>query len=249
MPVKRTKRIFTLFAWKDALYRISSPSYDIIVNEIKHQRYVLENYIRKHPAFKTSLTPLPLLSKAPPIAEVMSDAALVTNVGPMAGVAGAIAHAGVTAACRDGADEAIIENGGDIYLTSTREILVGLYSGGGKLTNALAFLVKPDAMPLALCSSSSHMGHSGSFGNCDLATVTAKNGALADAAATLVCNSVKSKGDIEIVLERTITIPGILGVLIIKDDHIGMIGELPELVKNADPEIKSKITHDPVWIL
>ena len=91
------------------------------------------------------------------------------------------------------------------------------------------------------------MGHSESFGACNLATVTAKDGALADAAATLACNSVKGVEDIKPVLESTIIIPKILGVLIIKDDCIGMIGELPEVVKNIDPELKGKITHDQGW--
>jgi ApbE superfamily uncharacterized protein (UPF0280 family) len=53
--------------------------------------------------------------------------------------------------------------------------------------------------------------------------------------------------DIKPVLEKAAGIPGVRGILIIKDDRIGMIGELPALVKNRDPELKSKITHDSCW--
>lgn len=241
------KRVFKLFTWKGARYRICSPAFELIIEEIKKQREILEAYIRQHPDFKTSFSPLCLLKEAPYLAMRMAQASEKTDVGPMAAVAGAIAEAGAQAAWTAGAEEAIVENGGDIYLASHKEIVVGLYPGGGKLSLTLAFLIKPADMPLAICSSSSRMGHSDSFGSCDLATVTAKNGALADAAATRVCNSVKKAEDIKPVLEKMITIPGILGVLIIKDDHIGMIGELPALVKNRDPDLKNKITHDSCW--
>ena len=168
------KRLFRLFSWKGATYRICSPAFDLIIKEIKKQRNLLEAYIRKHPVFQTALHPIALLPFAPSIAQQMADAADKTGVGPMAGVAGAIAHTGVLAARRAGTEEAVVENGGDIFLSSDREIVVGLYSGRGKLMDALAFFVKPKHMPLAICSSSSRMGHSESFGACDLATVTAK---------------------------------------------------------------------------
>ncbi|MBN2532350.1 MAG: UPF0280 family protein [Spirochaetales bacterium] len=236
-----------MFIWKGARYRICSPLYDLITEEIKKQRSILEAYIQGHPDFKTSFRPLCLHSGAPSIAIQMARASEKTNVGPMAAVAGAIAEAGVKAACEAGAEEAIVENGGDIYLASSKEMFVGLYSGRGKLSDTLAFFIKPGDMPLAICSSSSRMGHSDSFGSCDLATVTAKDGALADAAATYVCNSVKKVEDIESVLEKSGTIPGVHGILIIKDNRIGMIGELPAIVKNPDPGLKNKITHDICW--
>jgi uncharacterized protein len=247
--MKNTHREFRLFTWKAARYRICSPAFHLITGEIKKQRELLETYIRQHPAFKSSLVPLSLLDSAPPLALTMADAARKTDVGPMAAVAGGIAEAGVKAACAAGVDEAIVENGGDIYLTAERKIHVGLYSGGGKLADTLAFCISPGEMPLAICSSSSRMGHSASFGACDLATVTSKEGALADAAATRICNDVKEVKDIEPVLEVMISVPGILGILIIKDDHIGMIGNLPRLVKNRDPDLHRKITRDSCWIL
>ena len=97
---------------------------------------------------------------------------------------------------------------------------------------------------MALCSSSSFLGHSQSFGQCDLATIAAKEAALADAAATQACNMVRSKEDIDTALQKISEIEGILGVLIVKGEHLGKAGWLPELVKNADPGMHGKITRD-----
>jgi ApbE superfamily uncharacterized protein (UPF0280 family) len=75
------------------------------------------------------------------------------------------------------------------------------------------------------------MGHSASLGQCDLATVVSKDAALADAAATQAANGVQSVEDVEPTLNRIAAIDGVDGVLIIKDEHIGMAGHLPPLVK------------------
>ena len=88
------------------------------------------------------------------------------------------------------------------------------------------------------------MGHSLSFGNCDLTTVTSDDAALADAAATLACNQVTTVVQIDPVMDRILQIPGIQGILIIKDDKIGMSGKLPDLVKHMDEQFSEKVTRD-----
>jgi ApbE superfamily uncharacterized protein (UPF0280 family) len=138
-----------------------------------------------------------------------------------------------------------VENGGDIFLASFEEAVVGLFAGAGSLRDALAFVVKPAEMPLSICSSSSTMGHSLSFGNCDLATVVAGSGALADAAATFACNSVKEAGDMEPALDAVMRIHGVRGALIVKGEKIGLAGDLPRLVKNNDRSLRRKITRFP----
>ena len=98
---------------------------------------------------------------------------------------------------------------------------------------------------MAVCSSSSMMGHSISFGKCDLATVFSPDAALADAAATAACNSVLSAEDIEKVLQYITGIHGISGAVIIKGEHFGMAGTVPELVRHRDPQLPAKVTRDP----
>jgi len=236
-------RKYTVFTWKEADLRICSGRTDVIIEEIKLQREILERYIERHAEFQTTLVPIPLLDGAPEIALRMARAAEPCGVGPMATVAGAMAEMAAAAARRCGADEAIVENGGDIFLDSPHEVLVGLYAGAHPLSGRLALRIQPSDMPLSVCSSSSRFGHSLSFGDCDLATIVAKSGALADAAATLAGNSVKSVADIDPTLRRISSIPGILGLLIIKDDKVGVSGRLPELVKCDDPGFRTKAFH------
>jgi len=214
------------------------------------QRDLIEKYIARHHEFLTSLVPIALKSGAPDITRDMAAAAEAAEVGPMAAVAGAIAQYASGAAMAHGAVEAIVENGGDIFFASPYPVTIGLFAGkkaAGKLGDSVALKLVPEQMPVSICSSSSTMGHSLSFGNCDLALVISKSGALADAAATATCNSIKAPEDIEPALVKAMKIPGVLAALAVKDDTVGMIGDLPELVKNADSGFKHKISHDLSW--
>lgn len=226
-----SKRIYKTFTHREAFLRICCDRFEAVTNEIIRQRQLLEDYITRHPEFKTSFVPIDLLSDAPIIAQQMARAARLTGTGPMAAVAGTMAqfaaHAGLTA----GAKEVIIDNGGDIYLQVTEPIVIALYPGASDLSGKLAFSIRPEDTPLAICSSSGKMGHSMSLGQCDLATVVAKDAALADAAATQAANYVTAPEDIEPALNKIAAIEGIDGVLIIKDGQIGLAGNLPPLVK------------------
>jgi ApbE superfamily uncharacterized protein (UPF0280 family) len=242
---KRCKvRHYQSYSHRGANFRIASTHPQVIRREIRRQRQALEDYIRKHPEFASSLEPLQLLPGAPEVARRMQAASAVTGVGPMAAVAGTMAHLAVDAARASGAGEAIVENGGDIFLYSADVVTVALYAADNPLSGKLALMVRPQRMPLAICSSSSFMGHSLSFGTCDLATVVAADGALADAAATLACNLVKSSRDVPGVLDRITALSGVCGVLIIKAEKVGVAGDLPELVRHNDPAFLNKITKD-----
>ncbi len=179
----------------------------------------------------------------------MYKASILTGVGPMASVAGIIAEFAAISAINKGSKNVIIENGGDIFINFDKEIIKGLYAGSNKIAERLAFRITQDFMPAAVCSSSSKMGHSISFGACDLATVLSGDAALADAAATMACNMVKTEDDIKDTLDRVIEIDGIIGILIVKNDRVGMAGNLPELIRNNDKNSIQKITkHDSIKI-
>ena len=237
-------RPWVTFAWKEANLRISSPLAGLIVEEIKGLRRSLEDYIARQPEFQSSLVPLQLLPDAPEICVRMAEAARPCGVGPMAAVAGAVAQMCAEKALEAGADEAIIENGGDIYIASPRPVSVGLYAGDHPLTGRLALAFPAERLPVSVCSSSSRFGHSMSFGDCDLATVVSRDGALADAAATLAGNSVKTGEDVEPTLAAVMAITGIQGVLLIRDGRVGVAGDLPPLVRCADPRLAGKAFHD-----
>ena len=237
-------RNYQSFAFKGANFRIACPLFGRLTREIRRQRNLLEEYIARQPEFLKALAPIELLPGAPEVAARMHAASLATGVGPMAAVAGAMAQLAAEAALAGGAEEAIVENGGDIYLASPQAVVIGLYAGDNPLSGVLALEVGPEEMPLAVCSSSGRLGHSFSFGDCDLATVVAPDAALADAAATLAGNLVRTEADLPEALRRVAAIPGVSGLLLVKGRKVGKAGKLPRLTRHAEARYDLKITRD-----
>ena len=228
MSQQRTYREFT---HKEAVFRICCEAFEVVTAEIVRQRKILEDYLDRHPEFKAAFEPVALLADAPPSAQQMALAADRVGTGPMAAVAGTMAQLAAKAGIKAGADEVIVENGGDIYLQTKESVVIGLYPGAGELAGQLGFSLKAEDTPISICSSSGKMGHSRSLGQCDLATVVSKDAALADAAATQAANGVQAAEDVEPTLNRIAAIDGVDGVLIVKDEQFGMAGRLPPLAK------------------
>ncbi|MBN2714487.1 MAG: UPF0280 family protein [Deltaproteobacteria bacterium] len=235
-------RTFKRFSYKDTNLRVAGEHFDAITSEIVEQRKMLEKYIRRHPDFKTSLSPVSLLGDAPEVVLRMAAASMKTGLGPMAAVAGTLAQLGGEKALSLGATEVIVENGGDMYIACAQPLVVGIHSGDDKFGDSLAFEVP--ASRIAICSSSSRMGHSLSFGRCSLATAVSEDASLADAAATMLGNLVTSSASLQSAVDRVGAIDGIDGVMAIIDGQIGMRGNLPRLVKNQDAHMLHKITRD-----
>lgn len=225
------KRNYRTFLFKEAVFHICCVRFDAVTAEIIRQRQILESYIYRQPNFQHALKPVELLHDAPEVAQQMARAARIVGVGPMAAVAGTMAQFAAEAGIKAGAQEAIVENGGDIYLHTPKPVIISLHTGKTPIANLLAFSLKPGHRPISICSSSGKMGHSMSKGKCDLATVVAKDAALADAAATLAANLVKTVDDVDKALECILGINGIDGILIVKDERIGLSGKLPHLIK------------------
>ncbi|MHC4641484.1 MAG: UPF0280 family protein [Planctomycetota bacterium] len=228
MSQKRTYRAFT---HREAVFRICCSRFDAVTEEIVRQRKILEDYIERHPDFRDSFEPIELHTDAPEVALRMARAGRLVGVGPMAAVAGAMAQFACQAGLEAGAQEAIVENGGDIYLRAAEPVIIALGPGTAELSDRLAFSLQANDTPISICSSSGQMGHSKSLGKCNLATAVARDAALADAAATQAANLVSTVEDVDSTLERIAAIEDIEGVMIIKDDRVGLAGQLPPLVK------------------
>jgi uncharacterized protein len=228
------KRLYRTFIHKEAVLRICCEAFTAVTQEIVLQRAILEDYIRRDFKFQHSLQPLEVPTDAPEVAKRMARAAELAGVGPMAAVAGAMAQLAVEAGLEAGAEEAIVDNGGDIYLKTTEPVVIGLFPGGSGRIGQLAFLLQASDTPLSICSSSGKMGHSLSLGLCDLATVVAKDAALADAAATRAANLVRTVEDVEKALNTMVAIEGVSGLLIVKDGHVGLAGTIPPLVRTGE---------------
>jgi ApbE superfamily uncharacterized protein (UPF0280 family) len=143
----------------------------------------------------------------------------------MAAVAGAMAES-VSKDLLKFSKEVIVENGGDIYLATSKERRVAIYAGGSPLSLKIGILIKPEETPLGICTSSGTVGHSLSFGKADAVCILSKSAALADSAATAVGNLVQEKRDIEKGLERGKEIEGVLGTVIIVGEKIGVWGNI-----------------------
>ncbi len=191
-------------------------------------RWQIEEYIRYHPEFRTSLTPVGNDPHAPKIVKEMLKCSRLASVGPMASVAGAIAEF-VGKDLIPLSPEVICENGGDIFIASSKERVVGVYAGKSPLNLKVGLRIKPGDTPLGICSSSGTVGHSMSFGKADAVCVLSRSASLADAAATAIGNLIEGRGDIERGLEYGSQIRGIIGVLIIVGEAMGIRGRL-ELV-------------------
>lgn len=252
MTVKRKKKRPDPCSYRKRTYRSRVASGDLVSfevqiretdlqilagKELRHEagdavlryRSQLEGYIARYPEFVTALTPLPLDPTAPPIVKSMLVAGRAAHVGPMAAVAGAMAEYVGLDLLAAGAGEVVVENGGDIYFCRNQESVVGIFAGGSPLSNRVGLKIPANLMPLGICTSSGTVGHSLSLGEADAVTVLAKDTALADAVATLVGNAVQPGQSLESALAKGPTVPGVLGVVIIRGEELGAWGAV-ELV-------------------
>lgn len=187
-------------------------------------RQQIEKYIARHPEFATSLKPCGV-EDAPPVVEEMASAARLAGVGPMAGVAGAVAEF-VGRELSELSSEIIVENGGDIYVRSGRDLTVGLFAGGSPFTGKISLLIRGEDTPLGICTSSGTIGHSLSLGRADAVTVICRSAAVADAYATAFANKVRRPGDIDTVLQSASSAPEVLGALVVLGDRLGTWGSV-----------------------
>ncbi len=195
------------------------------IKSITRHREPIEAYIREHPLFLSALQPYSVEPDAPAIIREMARATALVGVGPMASVAGAIAEC-VGNDLLVFSPEVIVENGGDIFLKIAKTRRVGVYAGESPFTGKISIEIEPEQTPMGVCCSSGTVGHSLSFGTADAVIVLSPSTFLADAAATAICNRVKSMEDVEYALGYSQGISGLSGVAIIKDDKLGAWGNI-----------------------
>ncbi len=201
---------------------------------ILQYRSQLENYILKNPAFSASLVPLEVDKLAPPMVRSMMQAGVAASVGPMAAVAGAVAENVGLGLLMDGCREMVVENGGDVFFSRTKDCSVAIFAGESPLSYKVGVRLPAKDMPVGICTSSGTIGHSLSFGDADSVTVIATSTLVADAAATRLGNEVGhgggGKAGMQNALDKASAIEGIRGVVVICGELMGAYGEV-ELVK------------------
>ena len=185
----------------------------------------LESYIEQYPDVAKTLVPWEETGPAPEIVREMVRAGRAAGVGPMAAVAGAVAEI-VGRGLLKYSDHVVVENGGDIFYRLDGKITAGIFAGLSPLSMKVGIAIDGRDNPVSLCTSSGTVGHSKSFGRADAVCVVADACALADAAATSIANRILSKSDIGDAIEFGRSIRGIRGIVGIKDDGIGVWGDI-----------------------
>lgn len=192
---------------------------------VRKYRKEIEDYIKIDPSFENSLEPVDALKGAAPIVERMIRAGRTAGVGPMAAVAGAVAEF-VGEDLLKYSKEIIVENGGDIFIKSSRDRRFGIYAGESPLTGKLSFEIIAGDTPMGVCTSSGSVGHSLSFGKADAVCIISKDTALADAVATRTGNMIAKAEDIEKGISFAKSIRGVEGAIIIVGSRLGTWGKI-----------------------
>ena len=205
----------------------------VALTTIHKQRLLLEHYIRKDLRFRYALKPIKPLEDAPEAVKLSCKAAEAAEVGPMAALPGALADLATKSMLKVGCRVSVVENGGEVSAASDRDLCVALYAGATLISSKVGLLLKAGDLPAGLATSSATVSHAVSFGEADAAFVYAEDAALADAAATRICNAVKGDDEdaVQRGLEEADKIDHIYGVLIVKGMYVGRKGRLPRLLR------------------
>lgn len=201
-----------------------------VLQAVNACRGLLQAHIARQSEFATSLEPVEVWADASQIIQDMARAGRICGVGPMAAVAGAVAQwvaAWIAEHCPEAGPTLLVENGGDLYLRSDRERIIGLLAlPEGE--SSLGLRLGPEDFPCALCSSSGTIGHSLSFGQADLVAARSRDAALADAAATALGNLLCSPKDMPLVMQRAEALAehGLDGVFAQCGDQVGVWGRM-----------------------
>ncbi|MGB9856791.1 MAG: UPF0280 family protein [Dictyoglomaceae bacterium] len=189
---------------------------------LEYYREQLEEYIRLDLLFYITLEPYKVLPSAPSIVKEMAYWAGRVGVGPMAGVAGAIAEF-VGKDLLKYTSQVIIENGGDIFLSTKKERKVAIFAGKSPWSNKLGILI-PQNSTLGICTSSATVGPSLSFGNADAVVIVSESAILSDTLATAVGNMIQKPEDINLGIEFAKGFPEVHEVIIIMGKYLGIWG-------------------------
>ena len=192
-------------------------------------RAIIESKVEEDPFFGITYDPMPPDSSDHPLIQRMCQASVIAGVGPMAGVAGAVAEFAVGRLVDAGAEEAVVENGGDIAIYSPKGRPVGIFADHPVFRD-LAFDVTADNV-LGIYSSSRKIGPSVSLGESNISTVVSDNVVLADCCATALGNMVTGEENLAESCERIGSLEGVRGCMSCCGGKIAVYGDLPEMIK------------------
>ena len=237
------------FLEKESDVTLISESKTAILKAKEHllrNRLILEKFIKKNETFLTSLLPIKIKTEFE-IINLMSEASVLCDVGPMAAVAGAFAD--LMLQSMNSPEVALVENGGEIAIETKEALKIALFAGYNQLNLNLGFLIQEKDCPIGIGTSSATIGHAISLGQADAVTIFASNATLADAAATRVANEVKGfniEKSIKDALDIAENLEGVKGAFICRGNKVGQVGNLPNFFKiegNKTQILNEKLNH------
>ena len=219
-----------LFTYKESIITVVCDDglEDEAFDALLEARFSVESKISEDPFFGITYDPYPPSPGDDAIVRRMCAASSVAGVGPMAGVAGAVAGHIAERLVRLGSSHAVVENGGDIAFYSPEPRLVGIFADHPVFRN-LAFSMSSDSI-VGVCSSSRTVGPSVSLGASSISTVFSDDVVLADCCATALGNLVKGEDSIQTAVESVGSMRGVTGCMACCGDKVAMYGMIPELV-------------------
>jgi len=157
----------------------------------KHLMTILEEIRDCLPVLRQKAYRIHRTAHMPEVAAMMVDAAKKVDeatLTPMAAVAGAVSERMRELLKKDGADLITVNNGGDIavYNGAGPEITIGI--GDIRTGRTTPYVLKISGLSDFGIATSGFGGRSLTLGMADIVTVIARSSAVADAAATFLCN-------------------------------------------------------------
>jgi len=166
-----------------------------------------------------------IASPYPIVADLLEKSCLA-GVGPMAGVAGAIAEY-VGRGLLPLSGELIVENGGDLFMRSSADRVLLVYAGeSSPFRDRVRLKLRGSGDCRGICTSSGSIGHSLSFGCTDASVIISSSAVTADAFATAVGNMVHEPADLDRVLGFLEEQAGIQGALVLLKDRMAVWGDV-----------------------
>lgn len=224
-PSEDLKTFRVVVETSDLYVKATSHLQDETERLVHECRSLIKKSIEDRPQFLKSLVPIDPSSDESVVTFRMIEAGRKAGVGPMAGVAGAVADY-VGRRLMDVSDEVIIENGGDLFIFVKRSIVVGIYAGSSPFSQKIGLKIGPTAIPIGVSTSSGRVGPSRSFGVAHAATIVSNDPILSDAVATGMGNRISQPADLGMACHWAMSIEGVSGCVGIVDDKMAALGNI-----------------------
>jgi len=191
-------------------------------------RYQIEEYLRQHPAFRETVSPIQIYGSAPEIVRYTDLSCRKTGVAPMSCISGAIADFVSRDLAADSAN-LVVSSGADTCIRSSYPVDVHLYAKGSPLHERLI---------LALPSYKLHFGISTYVPGRGVhaVTVMSRSACLASAFCRDIGDRIASGESVTSVLNRAESYVDVGGIILIAGSTVVVGGDLVIRASNASAD-------------